>query len=133
MQKLSELTSNQEVIEYVRDFLLNQGKRSVKYIISDEDEIAHKDCRYRGGQEKELRCAIGCLISDENYSNKLEGFTILDQKVIDAVKKSVPNWKIDVELLQNIQNIHDCHNPLHWEWKLNNLFNVFSNPGKVSE
>lgn len=113
MKSLSKLKTNHQVIEYVRDRLINQGKKSLSTYSGS--------CKYRGGEDYDLKCAIGWLIDDEWYRTSFEDKKITDRGVCSAVEKSVPNWKIDMELLQECQYIHDHYEPNEWEWKFNRL------------
>lgn len=60
-------------------------------------------CAYRG--KKGRKCAIGALISDEEYSLELEAkdVTILDLE--DALPPSLAG--LDIEFLTELQDIHD--------------------------
>lgn len=58
-------STEQEVFDYVLDFLLEQGESS------REDALT---CKYRLEKEgRILKCAAGCLIKDENYTSEIEG------------------------------------------------------------
>jgi hypothetical protein len=65
LKTLAEATA-QEVFDQVVKHLLEQGKRSFKLDV-DGDEF----CLYRGS--KGLKCAAGCLISDSEYKDDMEG------------------------------------------------------------
>ena len=107
MKNLNELTNNVEVVEYVRDFLLNQGKKSMSMPNSNDDT----KCAYRG--VKDLKCAIGCLIDNKFYNPYFEGNRVVDanmnvnKEIVEALQKSIPNWEIDLILLDKLQTIHD--------------------------
>lgn len=116
MKSLSKLKTNHQVIKYVRGRLLKQGRKSLSMA---------GNCKYRGGEELDLKCAIGWLIDDEWYESSFEDKKVTDKRVFSAVKKSVPNWKIDMDLLQQFQSIHDEFQPNEWKWKFNRLMETF--------
>ena len=113
MKLLSKLKTNHQVIEYVRDNLIKQGKQS--------RSVYNGNCKYRGGEDYDLKCAIGWLIDDEWYQASFEDKKVTDRRVFSAVEKSVPNWKIDMDLLQQFQHIHDHFEPNQWEWQFSRL------------
>lgn len=113
MKQLSKLRTNHQVIEYVRDNLIKQGKQS--------RSSYNGNCKYRGGEDYDLKCAIGWLIDDKWYQASFEDKKITDLRVLSAVEKSVPHWKIDMDLLQQFQHIHDHFEPNQWEWQFSRL------------
>jgi len=100
MKTLNELHTNIDVIEYVRDFFKNQ--KQPKQPIS---------CNYRTTDG--TKCAVGCLIDDSFYDIEFEGNTVLDanmrpnKAIVEALQKSLPNWKVDLILIDRLQTIHD--------------------------
>lgn len=86
-----------KISETIRDHLIQQNKPS-------EDSGM---CAYRSN--KGLKCAVGCLITDENYSSVLEHKPARDKDVRNAVEKSTGMvWSDELsELLMNWQNYHD--------------------------
>lgn len=113
MKSLDKLYTNIDVIEYVRDRLISQGRKSLS--------IWNGNCKYRGGEDYDLKCAIGWLIDDKWYESSFEDKKVTDRRVFGAVEKSVPHWKVDMELLQEFQDIHDHFEPNLWEWKFSRL------------
>lgn len=60
-----------------------------------------------------LKCAVGCLIKPEYYSQKLEGCSVTSPIVQEALEDSLGMVLDDdsIELLSDLQAIHDeCHN-----------------------
>ena len=111
-----------ELFHIVRTHLLTQNKKSVSSIGDVEDEL----CMYHGPDG--LKCAIGCLITDENYSPNLEGTGIYDSTVSKAVTKSLLARGIikraylgvkTIEFLRSLQTIHDAMVPNRWREDLN--------------
>ena len=82
-------------------------------------------CRYRG--DNGTKCAIGCLIPDKLYDQKIEGITIkecnpllfdiLTQSGIDCSDSKV------FQLLKQLQDIHDNVSPQYWDRELGYLEN----------
>jgi hypothetical protein len=99
--------SLQDAYEKIRQHFLDQK------VVAVEPNTTM--CQYRGPNG--TMCAVGCLITDDNYSSDLEGNTIGTGKVAKAVIAStgldvVPgNWNEDGSLaykfLEQAQSIHD--------------------------
>jgi hypothetical protein len=75
-------------------------------------------------------CAVGCLIDDNFYSEKLENCSPNDTEVRRAVENSMSNWEYNVSLLSELQNIHDEYEPDQWSLKLEYLESYFSPIGE---
>lgn len=103
------LTTDEGVFEFVRQHLLNQGQKSEGV----------SSCFYK--KNNGLSCAIGCLIENEFYVDNLEFKNGDDPIVIDAVKKSLPNWVINKNMLLDLQIIHDEYEVEEWEFRLQEL------------
>ena len=103
------LTTDEGVFEFVRQHLLNQGQKSEGV----------SSCFYK--KNNGLSCAIGCLIENEFYVDNLEFKNGDDTIVIDAVKKSLPNWVINKNMLLDLQVIHDEYEVEEWEFRLQEL------------
>ena len=120
---LTELKTDREVFEYVKNHLLTQNQQSA-YVAG---------CAYRGPQG--MSCAVGCLIGDEFYDESFEDDWLYSDDVTNAVSKSLPNWSstvvIDIDsanrkdasfkMLYFLQNIHDNSNPYTWKYDLADL------------
>lgn len=80
----------------------------------------HESCVYRTEDRDSgvvLKCAVGCLIEDKDYSENLEGEAVTDPVVIDAVAESLsidPEF-VPVDLLEDLQDCHDHTKPENWE------------------
>ena len=97
-----------EVFEKVKNHLLKQNERS----------IDNGTCLYRDGQGR--RCAIGCLIPDENYNIYLEKRNVHER----AVREALPFDRIDehqMDFLECLQWIHDKREVSMWEKALKEL------------
>ena len=106
------MTMNQlEVFNKVEAHLLTQGVRSKSY----------DACAYRG--EMGRMCAVGCLIKEEFYSRRLEGYNITPNVQNNRVQKALTYSGIDLShrmsrMLMDLQVIHDISNPQDWEQRL---------------
>lgn len=72
--------------------------------------VGSTGCRYRYGK---LRCAAGCLISDEEYSTKMENNTWKGLFFAGLVPNS------HIILIRDLQRVHDNYAAKHWENSLN--------------
>jgi len=93
------MQTKQEIIDQVINGLIEQGQQAI------EDDT----CMYRSPTG--LKCAIGMLISDEDYDSRMEGHGInellgnswLPENII-AIEETYP------KLLRNLQSFHDSYN-----------------------
>jgi hypothetical protein len=99
----------QEIFDTVKNHLLKQNAKSV----NEEMDI----CAYRSPDG--LKCAIGCLISDKEYSPTMEGlgvedlsldFPVLEERFIDHS-----------DLLDSLQKVHDRYTTREWPEQLRNV------------
>ncbi len=105
MKQLTELVTDKDVFDYVSLFLINQNKKS---------ELKEIGCAYRGLDGE--KCAIGCIISNDSYSENLESLTVYDQKIQWAIRASLPNYNVLNEtFLSQLQEVHDNHEPDEWQ------------------
>ena len=100
----------QDVFNNVVNHLIVQNERS---------EDGGSGCRYRAYNEGEEyhKCAIGCLISDDNYYEYIEDSLANSTPVIDAIRKSNPELIVDdqmIELFLLLQYVHDSIEPENW-------------------
>lgn len=75
-------------------------------------------CRYRNYLDK--KCAIGCLISDEEYLPEMESLSLFDlqcqyPKLSLFSKECGDDGANYFNLLNKMQNIHDLYFPPEWE------------------
>ena len=84
----------QEVFDHIINHLVTQGKRSY----SDNDKM----CLYRSASG--MSCAVGCLMSDEEYDPAMEGEEV--GNVIRRFKQV--SWMAKYRsLLDDLQDLHD--------------------------
>lgn len=100
---LPEATA-QEVYSQVRKHLLTQKMKSIE---------EGKGCVYRGPDG--LMCAAGCLMSDDEYLEKMERqpWSILVSRVLVPKEHRL--------LIGALQRIHDMEEAEGWEYCLNKL------------
>lgn len=74
----------------------------------------NNDCQYRS--DDGLKCAVGCLISDEDYDEKFEGRTVRDLCQSNMFSLDLESMIVkNIDLLSILQRIHD-NNPIdQWE------------------
>ena len=97
---------NQSIFDQVARHLLTQKKRSLRR----PRPAANLICAYRG--DNGLKCAVGCLISDEDYDPSMEGLSVREGAVRDWRFKR--GYTMFGELLLRLQEVHDFHEPEHW-------------------
>lgn len=123
MNKISIRTlpnnSLQEVFDFVVDHLRKQGVRSFVERDFSKPHIPASEpygCLYRGPNG--LMCAVGCLISDDEYRPRFEG-AIVQSVLRDVLRNVFTDANEHLEemsyLLVNLQNIHDRRDPRAWE------------------
>jgi len=102
--KTLDAATEQEVFDQAAGHLLKQMAQS-KHALG---------CAYRGNDG--LKCAAGCLIADDEYSEEFEnrGWAVL--------VRNIPNFpKKHRELIQGLQTIHDVRPPMCWPYYLQEL------------
>lgn len=107
------LQEKQYLFDKISTHLLTQKEKSFNHV--DGSDIG--GCFYRLSKgDRVLMCAVGCLITDENYNKFLEFKSARTDDVVKAVSKSVG---FDVSrhgvFLKNLQNLHDDFDPDDWE------------------
>lgn len=100
--------NQQRIYERVRDHLLTQNAKSQVNL--------PVQCLYRGPAGR--KCAVGCLITDENYDEALEGHGLgyEDDIVLNAVEASIDDTlgDSDILLLNCLQRVHDNVEVSQW-------------------
>ena len=120
-----------EAQDKAENFLLDSAEE-----YSDED-LFHKMFSFLEGEVPNAKCAVGCLISDDFYSQDFEGRTIERScQVWDAVKLSNPLWKMtdaSHEMLKKLQSVHDNNDPEDWEVLLSRFNTSFDKHGDYEQ
>jgi len=104
LKTLAEATA-QQVFDQVAKHLLEQGVRSMSEA-PDEDEF----CLYRGPEG--LKCAAGCLISDNEYEDGMEG-----RGWRNLVNNGYAS-NAHIDIIDCLQSIHDKKEPSTWRKEL---------------
>ena len=107
----TEQLTDQQALTIVAKHLLAQNEKSSNPRPNPED-IAR--CYYRG--PRDLKCAIGALIPDDEYRVGLEKCGL--QQVIDAVPSLTG---LSYSLLAGLQTVHDRYEPEGWEKQLQHV------------
>ena len=98
----------QEIFDTVTIHLFKQGERSVD----------KHYCRYHN--KDGLKCAIGALVSKEDYFPQMDEGNLSIKSLIDINKDKFPDWmKENLGLLLDLQSVHDRQ--YNWE-NLDNLY-----------
>lgn len=90
----------QEVFDQVAEHLLTQGKKSLDF----------KRCAYRSPNG--LKCAAGCLISDDEYRLAMEGrnwWGLVNSTIVPDTH---------TRLIDSLQGCHDFTAPSEWGFRL---------------
>ena len=101
----------QDVFNHIVNHLMVQNKSAA---------VDGGNCRYRIYSEdwsEARKCAVGCLISENNYHEIIEDSLANNSQVIELIKKSNPELIIDdkiTELFLLMQFVHDHLEPENW-------------------
>jgi len=104
------LKSPQCIFNYVVNHLRFQGKKSERFKYKNT-----KYCYYRG--DNGTSCAIGCLISDEEYKPEIEELSINKIYFIFNDLKTIEWFHSNENLLFSLQRVHDHYPIENWEWE----------------
>lgn len=111
--------TKKQIFNKVKKHLLTQLERAeyqnecrYKYMPLDEDGVL-------------LQCAVGCLIPDKYYDNSIEGSAVTDENVVEILvqagvldKRPTVARKEKIDLLRQLQEIHDNELVVNWVYKL---------------
>lgn len=117
-----------QVFAKVREHLLAQNKQS----FGNSPRNAGV-CAYRG--QDGLSCAVGCLIADEHYDDSFEGYVLhvtdeaspFQRLAVRRLRRALSRSGVPVsapkvmDLLVDLQNLHDQHDPCIWPALLRDL------------
>ena len=98
--------SLQEVFDFVVEHLRKQGKPAK----SQDGQCFYFD------EETGNRCAVGCLISSDNYDDRFEGVGV------DSIYGSKENI---LDLLAYLQGVHDEYDVDCWEEEFQEVANAY--------
>lgn len=113
--------SFQEIFDFVANHLLTQNAKAV------ED---NGTCRYRYSY---LKCAVGALISDEDYrsSFEMQGLRHLAGKIEKTIFSDIEESRL--AFLIHLQEIHDDYAIEEWPEKLSILGSDYNLSNKILE
>jgi hypothetical protein len=106
----------QEVFNKVVTHMLTQMKQA-----AGPDRV----CMYRAPDG--TKCAIGCLIQDEDYNPRMEGRTVYALNSLNML----PDYLVDLKVssphfLAELQTIHDSVDPTCWKQSLQEFAHLYS-------
>ena len=90
----------QEIFDTIVNHLRAQGAPAI--------DVA--SCKYRASNG--FKCAVGCLISDEQYNTEMEGKLVSSLIIYGWLPK---DFESHLSLLKCMQFIHDDHSVGKWE------------------
>lgn len=121
----------QEAFDKAATCLLEQGEKSIAEELLDAEGYieAENVCMYRkvkdGGTV--LKCAVGCLISDEDYVPAAENTSArgLEEKFPSMLQHILEKGGVSIGFLSDLQRIHDTWEPAQWKERLREFANKF--------
>jgi hypothetical protein len=111
----------QNIFNHVALHLMNQKKKAM---------AANGQCRYRTTDG--LRCAVGCLIPEDEYDEHIEESTLNDlinQKrphLSPTLERLIYSSDKSYNLLSDLQLLHDESNSRNWESNLKELAKTYN-------
>ncbi len=86
---------------------MNILKQAIEAVINQGEQSASNGiCMYR---QDELKCAVGHLITDENYNRELEACSLhLGNEIHDALNQSL-GYEVSEQEIRQLQNIQVAH------------------------
>ena len=106
--------TNQEVFDFVAHHLLTQNEKSIR-----DDQ-----CKYKS--QRTIKCAAGCLISEDNYDTGFEG---LGWNEVSDKLGMLNHWSLVVDL----QGLHDLTSLENWKSELHKLADRYDLNSNVLE
>lgn len=98
--------TKQEIFDRVVNHLLTQNKRAVDYT------LGYPKCMYRTNEG--LKCAVGCLIPDDAYDPRMEGYGIRQLYTFGAFL-IIQGFADHILFLEELQSVHDGYPPTEWK------------------
>ena len=92
------------------------------HLLAQDERSRHSNgvCAYHAFDG--LKCAVGCLITEDAYSEEFEGRAVADDPVKGALEDSGISLDHDtLSMLIHLQSIHDDEAPNRWGHALDNL------------
>lgn len=124
----TQFLTRQTLFDRVTGHLLAQNERSTDMSEAGLNEASLNDdpiCRYRSPDGR-LKCAIGCLISDADYSPEWEGTGLIGASAkVKALRRATGIAEADIYFASLLMDIHDQTEPDLWPAALEELAEVF--------
>ena len=118
--------TRQELFNTVAKHLVQQGERS--------EHGSNKSCMYRISKHgRELKCAVGILIDDDDYSIEMEGISSDDLFSKFGRLDSIARLKRHHKLVRALQIVHDNTPPEEWREDLREVAEQFKLKTNVLE
>lgn len=104
--------NTQEMFDTIVTHARTQGKKAE---VKDPSSSTGYSCVYRGDNGE--KCFVGALITEEFYTTEIEERAVTSCLVEQAVEKSIGRelTGTEIELLVDMQVIHDTHPITEWE------------------
>ena len=105
----------QATFDKVVNALMIQNERSAIRVLNEDMSTDHEQCQYRG--PRGLKCAIGHLIPDELYDERMEakGISTLFADYPSIVEILDAHTESEREFLIRLQIAHDEYVPEMWD------------------
>ena len=107
--------NKREIFDIVKAHLLAQGEKAIHSERRKDGSLIYV-CKYR--TDSGLTCAIGCLLTDEEYD------PFMEDKGIEGLKHNgfLPDrLRPHINLLARLQECHDDRRVEDWEHELNRI------------
>jgi hypothetical protein len=131
------MSRKQQLAEMLATHLLNQGRKSRSFHITDGEQIEHPmGCAYLGiviekdGEQVQLKCGAAPILDEvmlrsDKYYRNCNTATIDDifTNYIEVVKPEYRDLtKKEQQLVKDFQGVHDDNEPSDWLGKIKELF-----------
>lgn len=111
------LATEQQVFDQVARHLLTQNTKAI-------NDLGVCKYRFRLNDNTILKCAVGFLIADDEYSQEIEGslYGSYDFNEFFGFEEKAPHFY----LLRRLQQLHDKHSVIIWKEKLKQIATDFN-------
>lgn len=118
IEAANEKQKKQFTFETVAKHLITQGRKAVQTYTGPHGLGLQKSsyCAYRGADG--CKCAVGCLIADDQYHPGLERIAAQQQKILNTIPDV---YSKDGEFLRELQYVHDRYRAEAWPYRLEEL------------
>ena len=117
---MSQRQINQAAFDAVVNHLLTQGQQSLRSADLGQMVKGQPRCLYRNPEG--LKCAVGGIIDDRDYKPEMDdgthGGTGIADLVIEHSFPNSPHMRAELNLLRELQYVHDGFAPKDWREQL---------------